>query len=147
MKGRSDEKRMAMKKKMQVTERMIFLILILGILLTGCGKNEKVKKEVVEHTEYEFADITWTRTTEADTEYITFFSDGSFSYYCACGNPVDDSDLCEGYTYDDQTKKIKFDYSETTASTITTVAVKNCDANSLELDFDGEIRKFTKQEQ
>ena len=39
------------------------------------------------------------------------------------------------------------DYSETTASTITTVAVKNCDANSLELDFDGEIRKFTKQEQ
>ena len=47
---------MAMKKKMQVTGRMIFLILILGILLTGCGKNEKVKKEVVEHTEYEFAE-------------------------------------------------------------------------------------------
>ena len=111
----------------------IFLLVVnMMIIISGCNNS------------VEFADKTWTRTTDVDTEYISFLSDGSFSYYCACGNPVNDSDLCEGYTYDDATKTITLDCIETTEEMITTIKIVKCDENNLHLDFDGEIRFFTK---
>ena len=88
--------------------------------------------------------ISWTRDAENDTETIRFGEDGSFSYSCGCGNPVNDSDLCEGYTYDDETKTITLECIETTDEMVTVIKIVKCDENELQLDFDGEIRTFTK---
>lgn len=92
----------------------------------------------------DFMDIRWTRSTEGDTEYIYFSSEGDFSYSCACGNPVNDSDLCEGYTYDEEKKGITLRCFETTEDMVTTIIVKKYDKDSIKLDFDGEIRTFKK---
>ena len=81
---------------------------------------------------------------ENDIETIFFGADGTFRYYCSCGNPVNDSDLCEGYTYDDSTKTITLNCIETTDEMVTTIKIVKCDESSLHLDFDGETRIFTK---
>ena len=70
--------------------------------------------------------------------------DGKFVYYCGCGNPVNDSDLCEGYTYDDAAKTITLNCIETTDEMVTTIKIVKCDENSLHLDFNGETRIFEK---
>lgn len=120
------------------------IILLLGILfLTGC---EDKKEEKIDYSEYAFSDVTWTRDAENDIETLRLKSDGSFAYYCSCGNPVNDSDMCESYTYDDKTKEIKFDCFETTDEMVTTVKVVKVTESTLELDFDGEIRTFEKEE-
>ena len=90
--------------------------------------------------------MSWTRDSGHDEETIRFNEDGSFSYSCACGNPVNDADLCENYTYDEKTKEITLDCFETTEDTITTIKVISVSETNLELDFNGEIRKFTKSE-
>ena len=73
------------------------------LFMTGCDKKEK---EVIDYNKYSFAGINWTRDAENDIETIRFNTDGSFIYYCSCGNSVNDSDLCEGYRYDDETKTL-----------------------------------------
>ena len=99
--------------------RKKIIILMLAVLfLAGCG-NTKEKKQEKDYSEYLFSDVIWTRDGGNDIETLVFKSDGSFRYYCACGNPVNDSDLCESYVYNDNTK---------------------------EINFNGEIRKFEKSE-
>ena len=120
-------------------KNIIFLLLI-GLFLTGCSY-EKEKN----YSEYLFSDVVWTRDGGNDIETLVFGSDGSFRYYCACGNPVNDSDLCEKYTYDDEIKEIKLDCFETTDETITNIKIVKMTENILELDFNGEIRKFEKE--
>lgn len=123
--------------------KLLGLLAVLScLLLMGCGE----KKQATDYSEYGFTDITWVRQTEADTEYLTFGSDGSFSYYCACGEPVNDSDLCEGYTYDDAAKTIDLDCPDTTEDMMTTIGLISCDEQQIELNFDGEIRIFTREE-
>ena len=112
------------------------MIVILALPFTAC------KKKTVDYSELPFTDISWTRKAEHDTETIRFGSDGSFSYYCGCGNPVNDSDLNEGYTYDDKTKTIKVTYIENTEETVTKIKIVKCDDKSLTLDYGGEIREF-----
>ena len=112
----------------------IFLLMVCLCFLTGCGKEEAG-----------FTDISWTRDTEADTETIFFGSDGSFHYFCGCGNPVNDADLCEGYTYDEKSGSIMLDCFETTEEMVTEIRVVSFDKNRLKLDFDGEIRTFEKE--
>ena len=120
----------------------LFLAIIVGImLLVGCSKNDE---EVVDYSQYSFTNVSWTRDAEQDVETIRFGADGAFTYYCSCGNSVNDSDLCEGYTYDDATKTITLDCIETTDEMITEIKIVKCDENELHLDFDGEIRVFTK---
>ena len=79
-------------------------------MLVGCKKTE----EPVDYSEYAFADIWWTREGAHDEEKIHFGADGTFNYSCACGNPVNDADLCEGYKYDDETKTFTLECIETT---------------------------------
>ena len=122
--------------------KKIIVILMLGVLfLTGC---EEKKEKEVDYSDYLFTDVSWTRDGGNDIETIRFNSNGSFSYYCSCGNPVNDSDLCESYTYNDETKEIKFDCFETTEEMVTTIKIVEVDEDVLELDFNGEIRKFEK---
>jgi hypothetical protein len=114
---------------------LLVCVLLFGVLLTGCEKN---------YSKYPFTDVSWTRDAEQDIETIRFGGDGSFSYYCSCGNSVNDSDLCEDYSYDDETKIITLDCYEITDEMVTTIKLVKCDDTELHLDFDGEIRIFTK---
>ena len=122
-----------------------FIILMLIVLfLTGCSDTEEKAKEK-DYSNYLFSDVTWIRDAENDIETIRFSSDGKFTYYCSCGNPVNDSDLCESYTYNDETKEITLDCLEEAEETITTIKVVSLAETTLELDFNGEIRKFEKE--
>lgn len=124
-----------MKKIIQKTSMLFVFMTISLLFLTACTK-------VTVSYDYEFVNITWTRDGEDDTEYIRFSEDGSFSYYCACGNPVNDSDLCEGYTYDEDTDTITLKYLERTEETISKIRLVECTDDSLTLDFNGELRTF-----
>ena len=119
---------------------LLVLMAALLFLLWGCARNNT--GETVDYSEYSFTDTVWTRKAEHDIESIRFGSDGSFVYYCACGNPVNDSDLSEGYTYDDETKTITIKYIETTEETVSTIKIEAYDDKSIKLNFDGEIREF-----
>ena len=123
--------------------KKIIILVLATLLLTGCDSTREEKQEK-DYSKYSFTDVSWTRDAENDIETIRFGADGSFTYYCACGNPVNDSDLCEGYTYDDATKTITLNCIETTDEMVTTIKIVKCDENSLQLDFNGEIRIFTK---
>ena len=112
---------------------VVILCLVIAFLFVACGK---------ETYDAEFIGIQWTRTTEFDTEYLSFGSDGSFSYYCACGEPVNDSDLIESYSYDKEKEIITFDTIEKTDSMVTEVKIVAYDNKHLKLDFDGNIREF-----
>ena len=134
---------------MKIVKVLFCLILLVSFGLYGCHGEEPVSTEnefeKVDYSQYDFTDVIWTRDTEVDVEYIAFKSDGSFRYSCACGNPVNDADMCQGYVYDDNTKTIKLDYFETTDETITTITILSCDEELLVLDFDGEQRSFTRE--
>lgn len=118
--------------------KLIALVLAVLLLLAGCAK------KTVDYSEYPFTDTSWTRDAEHDIETIKFGSDGSFVYYCACGNPVNDSDMSDGYTYDDKTKTITIKYFETTEETVSEIVIESCDDESIRLNFDGEIREFVR---
>ena len=109
------------------------------LLLTGCD-NTKEK----DYSNHSFTNVSWTRDAENDVETIVFKSDGRFTYYCSCGNPVNDSDLCETYIYNEDTKEIALDCIEETEETVTNIKIVNYTVTTLELDFNGEIRKFEK---
>lgn len=114
---------------------------IIGLLCLLCSC--EVKQE--DYSEYGFTDVSWTRTTESDTEFLSLWSDGSFSYYCACGNSVNDSDLCETYSYDDETKTIKLNCYATTKDMVKKIKIISVDENRFELQFEDEIRVFERE--
>ena len=121
---------------------MITVIVTIFVLLIGCRDSDNTK--IIDYSQYSFTDTLWTRKAEHDIETIRFGSDGSFVYYCACGNPVNASDLNEGYTYDDETKIITIKYIETTEETVSEIKIEAYDDKSIRLNFDGEIREFFK---
>lgn len=127
-------------------KKNIIVLMLIVLLLTGCGVS-KEKEETKDYSEYLFSDVVWTRDGGNDIETLVLKSDGSFSYYCSCGNPVNDSDLCDSYVYNDKTKEIKFECFETTEEMITSIKIIEVSEDVLELDFDGEIRKFTKEKE
>ena len=117
--------------------KYIALLLIFCLLLVGCERPTQL-------AEYKFVNVEWTRTTETCTETLRFRDDGTCSYYCACGEPVNDDDLCEGYRYDYKTQTIHLDFMGTTEETVTEITIKSCDGETLVLDFGGEERIFEK---
>ena len=122
---------------------LLVLMAVLLFLFLGCEQNKII--ETVDYSGYSFTDTSWTRKAEHDIESIRFGSDGSFAYWCACGNPVNDSDLSQGYTYDAETKTITIKYIETTEETVSEIVIEKCDDKSIKLNFDGEIREFVKE--
>lgn len=123
---------------------ILILALLCGVLFVGCMGNDKQSDVSVDYSSYAFTSGSWTRTATNDIETIRFGADGSFSYYCACGNPVNDSDLCEGYIYDDETKTITLNCVEVTDEMVTVIKIEKCDDKELHLNFDGETRIFTR---
>ena len=128
-------------------KKTIFAIILCGVMvlsLTGCGSSKEKNKEK-DYSDYSFTDVSWIRDAENDIETIVFKSNGRFTYYCSCGNPVNDSDLCENYTYNEDTKEIILDCLEETEETVTNIKIVSSTETTLELDFNGEIRKFEKE--
>ena len=122
-------------------KKNIIILMLVAILLTGCTE-KKEKETKIDYSKYLFTDVVWTRDSGHDIETIKFGADGSFRYYCACGNSVNDSDLCESYTYNDKTKEIKLNCIETTEDTIKTIKIIKYNEKELELDFNGERKIF-----
>jgi len=114
---------------------LLFLLSLITVLFAGCAEENP-----------SFFDVRWMRTTGNDAEFIRFSGNGEFHYYCACGNPVNDSDLCNGFSYNAETKTITLDYSEKTDETITEIVVQKSTDNELILNFSGDIRTFSKGE-
>ncbi len=124
---------------------LLALVLVCTLCFVGCAGGGKTNDVEVDYSQYEFVNTSWTRDAENDIETIRFGEDGSFTYYCSCGNPVNDSDLCEGYVYDDDTKTITLDCLEETDEMVTVIKIVKCEGNERQLDFDGDIRVFTKE--
>lgn len=74
--------------------KRIFTIIMIGILLVGCAKTDFL-------TEHD-----WVHYGSTCIETIYFGKDGHFAYYSDEGNPVNDSDLYDQYSYDSKSKKI-----------------------------------------
>ena len=125
-------------------KKIIVILFLMPLFLTGCD-NMQQKSQEKDYSNYLFTDVSWTRDAQNDIETIVFKSNGSFAYYCSCGNPVNDSDLCESYTYNDETKEITLSCIEETEKIITTIKVVSSTDTTFELDFNGEIRKFEKE--
>ena len=121
---------------------MIFSLCFSLLLFTGCAKNKTVK---VDYSNVSFTRINWNRNGDHDLDTIRFNADGSFSYSCACGNPVNDADLCERYIYSAASNEITLKCVEKTDDMVTTIKVVNVTDTTLELDFNGEIRIFEKE--
>ena len=134
--------------------------LLIGLLVAatvlfafaGCEKSQpEATKEAAQTaattapTLINFQDLTWVRETSSCTETIRFYSDGSCSYFCSCGNPVNDDDLCEGYRYDPENQTILLLFEVTTPETVTQITVQSCDGKTLVLDFAGDVRTFRLQ--
>lgn len=115
-------------------------LLVLLLILSGCVNQKQLTAE-------SFVDIHWTRDGTHDSESIIFYSDGNFIYSCGCGNPVNDSDLCESYTFNQNTGEIHLEYDEATDETIDIIKIIKITNKTIELDFDGEIRIFEKQKE
>ena len=121
-------------------KKNIIILLLVGLFLAGCSKTKEK-----DYSEYSFTDVSWIRDSGNDIETLKLKSDGSFSYYCSCGNPINDSDLCESYIYNNKTKEITFECFKTTEEMVTKVKIIEISEDILKLDFNGEIRKFEKE--
>lgn len=132
-------------------KRLVLFLVVGCLVLTGCKDSQPAATETTVPVETTvpaetavcgFLDIEWTRAAADCTETLCFRSNGDCSYSCACGNPVNDNDLCQGYRYEEAAQRIYLDFSEISRDTVTQIAVKSCDGNTLVLDFNGEIRTF-----
>lgn len=120
------------------------LIVAVGSVFINLKYNEDETKDNLSNDKLEFVNIRWTRTDDSDTEFLGFSEDGSYYYYCACGNPVNDSDVCETYTYDAKNKIINLKCLEQFNGTITKIKVVSYEEDELVLDFNGDIREFVR---
>ncbi len=83
----------------------------------------------------------WIRSVD-DTEHISFHRDGTFSYWCSCGNPVDNYDMYDSYEYKDDVITIRGYDADTSMRVIYGDEQYLC----LYLEDQGEIRIFTDSE-
>ena len=121
-----------MKKKILIS----LLFFIVCIFITGCYFNQENSSD---YSEFDFVGR-WKRKGTGDTEYLGLSSDGGFAYYCSCGSPVDSYDLCEEYTYNEKTNTLKIKCTTWNEN----VKIISSDKDTLKLNFDGQIRIFTR---
>lgn len=115
----------------------IITILIFTFILTACN-NQETKKVEKTNDPLPIAGMRWTRKN-GDTEILSFKEDGHFTYYCLCGNPVDNSDICETYTYNKTTNTITLDCGGAKDEKIKLIEY---DDDKLKLEFENGIREF-----
>ena len=132
-------------------KRMLSLVgvIIVGVFLMGCALESKTDTKEnssssveTDYSMYDFAGVQWYKDTECDTETLCFLPNGEFRYSCACGNPVNDADMVESYSYDEATQKFTLICYEEIEGMITEIELVSCDGERLELNFGGEVRIF-----
>jgi hypothetical protein len=137
-----------MKKRYSI---MIVLYCVIILSFIGCDiKQDKKKTEdekVVKYEEYEFIGVQWSRDSECDVENLCFLPNGEFRYSCGCGNPVNDADVVESYSFDETTNMFTLNCYEDIEGMVTEIKLISCDGERLELDFEGEVRVFFNEEQ
>lgn len=105
--------------------KRIFTIIMIGILLVGCAKTDFL-------TEHD-----WVHYDTTCIETIYFGKDGHFAYYSDEGNPVNDSDLYDQYSYDSKSKKIHLKPTGDMS-----IQVLRYEKSRLLLNIDGDIKEF-----
>lgn len=119
--------------------QILYVFYIDDLLVIQVGLSDEGPKFIAyKKIEENFIGKRWTRTSD-DTEILAFNNDGSFTYYCTCGNPVYDSDIYEYYKYDELTKEITLN---STYGKTRKIKVIEYDSRILKLDFEGERRTF-----
>lgn len=116
-------------------------MLLMVVFLAGCAE-EKVT-DVASNIFDSIVDESWDRSIEGCGETICFSSDGTFVYYEHCGNPVEDYDCYEKYTYNEKTGIITIYALEGIGRR--KIEIVSCENDTLVLDFNGEQREFEKQ--
>lgn len=107
----------------------VTIIMIVAILFGGCSSGDKYPEFLTKHSWMHFAIC---------NETISFGEDGQFAYYCACGEPVDDSDLYEKYTYNEYTSTIQLKLKENNSI----IKVLRYEKSRLLLGFNGTVKEF-----
>ena len=102
---------------------------ILILTLAGCTSAENHPEFLTAHE--------WVHYTYCD-ETISFEEDGSYTYHCACGSPVGDSDIYEKYKYDPDTSEITLSPNGSSS----TIKVLRYEKSRLLLGFDDGVKEF-----
>ena len=113
-------------------------IFMMMIILSGCSSADKLSDKDVKMIQ----EKPWVRPMEEYSEELILDKKGAFYYYdSTSGNAVDDYDLCDSYTIDQQKKEVHLhcDGSEL----VDTIGIKKVSKQELVLDFAGKERKFT----
>jgi len=125
-----------LNRKVDVIMKRIFSFILFGLLaisIVACSK---------EKPSYGFEDKEWIFYDEvtAEHEKMILGSDGSYSYYCDCGEPVGNSDSYDQYEYNPESGMITLSngYDDLTAE----IEVMDYNEYHLLLKIDGEIRDF-----
>jgi plastocyanin len=125
---------MKKNKKIAIITIILIIIILLSIFINIYIQNKKYS--------YKLSDTitskSWSREGKNDTETIVFGKDGHFTYYCSCGNAVDNFDLCDSYNYNNKEKKIKVNCHTKNK----TIILKKATEYELVLEIDGEERIF-----
>ena len=124
-----------MKKIVAVIGLLSFLLLI------GCEAETENAMSEKTNTEKNYPECLtkhdWIHYANCE-ETISFGEDGSYCYYCACGNPVGNSDLFDSYQYDEDSEEITL-YPEEEGNKI---KVLRYEKSRLLLGFDDGIKEF-----
>lgn len=122
------------------TKTTLIIFLIVVFLIGLIDATSLFKQEYNDKLPDVITSQSWKGKGNGDTQTIYFKKEGEFGYYCACGSPVDNYDLCDSYKYNAKTKTIKLNCFPGAGITKIKI-VKSTDAE-LVLDFGGEKRKF-----
>lgn len=124
---------------------MLALLSVLG--LCACkSKNEAPKGDFVADIEF-LTSNDWVRIdpTAGDTEYFCMNKDMTFSFWCACGNPVDDSDLYDKFKYDEESGVIKI-YNSKLPFVGKEYRLVLYGKNFIVLDINGTLKEFVSED-
>lgn len=125
-------------------KKVFITIFVVIIGLLGIGIVKSIKPN---YSKYPFTDVRWiNKEDESDTVNIRFNSDGKFSYFCGCGNPIENYDLCESYTYNVKTNTINLNCTNNVKDIIDTLQIISCTNKELKLKFGKEIIIFQNME-
>ncbi|MDD5888346.1 MAG: hypothetical protein PUC82_02535 [bacterium] len=123
----------------------MFIYNIENLLVIQIGFSDENPKyiayiEEIDPNKYNFVDKEWTRETPSDKETLFFSKTGQFSYYCACGSPVDESDLYQNYTYNpgDNTIMLISSYD----NSFDKIDIISCNDTKLTIKINNEIKTF-----
>ena len=126
---------------MQKCVCLVLAVLLLCLPLFGCRSNE-----IPLQYNYDFVNVDWLRDVDGCTETLRFRANGDFAYFCACGSPVDNYDLCEGYTYNNVDKIFELIFPSPKGKMVEEVKLVSCDGQTLVLDFGQQQRSFYREQ-